>query len=213
MGLTRQIFWAIGSAASVLAVTGLVGCQSSSVSTAKLIASQSHLDFDGLQSTTLMKQVSAAGAAPRSWKQLPVESNAIYDHQQWRSPTGNTGVGIVYVHLPFPIAPATLLWLAEQHFASRLGQGGHLLDKWTDIVGRSWFTAQNSQLHICGYVITEGAVAWIVYYGYKSAGELHPAEMSIAARSVQSVVPMTHLHDPAGPNVAEASRPHPAATE
>ena len=129
------------------------------------------------------------------------------------SPTGNTGVGVVYVHLPLPIAPATLLWLVEQHFTSIPGQSGRLLGKWTDILGRSWFTAENSRLHICGYIITEGACAWIVYYGYKSAGELHPLEMSVAARSVESIVPMTQGRDPAGPNVAKAPHPHLATTE
>jgi len=204
MFLSPRKIWTVHAAAIFLAALALVGCQSSSVSTAKLIASQSQVDFNGLESTRLLKEVSATGASPRDWSQLPLESNPIYNHEQWRSPTGNTGVGIVYVHLPLPIAPAALLWLAEQHFESMPGQSGRLLGKWTDLLGRSWFTAQNSRLHICGYVIAEGACAWIVYYGYRSNDQLQPVEMSVAARSVQSFVPMNHALDPAGPNVAEA---------
>jgi hypothetical protein len=213
MCLGLHSFWTVRATAILLAGMALLGCQSSSISTTKLVASQSRLDFDGLESTKVLNEVAVTGAAPRSWNQLALETNPIYTHTQWRSPTGNTGVGIVYVHLPLPIAPATLLWLAEQHFASMPGEDGHFLGRWTDILGRSWFTAQNSHLHLCGYVITEGSCAWIVYYGYKLNGELHPSEMSIAARSVQSVMPMTELHDPAGPNVAEVPRPHLATTE
>ena len=211
MRLSRQKIWTVHATAILLAAMVLVGCQSSPVSTTRLIANQSHLDFDGLQSTRVLDEVRATGAAPRSWTQPPLETNAIYTHEQWRSPTGNTGVGVVFVHLPLPLAPTALLWLAEQHFASMPGRSGRVLGTWTDLLGRSWFTAENPRLHVCGYVITEGPCAWIVYYGYKTNGELHPAEMSVAARSIESIVPMTHAREPAGPNVADAS--HVATTE
>ena len=213
MGPSDKRIWTVRATAILFAALASIGCQSSSVSTSKLVANQSRLDFNGLESTRLLKDVSASGASPRSWAVRPLERSAIYTHQQWRSPTGYTGVGIVFVHLPLPVGPAAVLWLAEQHFASLPGQKGKLLGEWTDLLGRSWFTAQNTKAQVCGYVMTRGANAWIVYFACKATGELHPAEMSLAARSVESIVPLTDAREPAGPDVADATREDVTTTE
>lgn len=213
MGVSRKPIWTVRATAILFAALSSIGCQSSSVSTTKLVVSQSHLDFDGLESTRLLTEVSASGASPRSWAQRPLENNAIYTHQQWRSPTGYTGVGIVFVHLPLPVGPSAVLWLAEQHFASMPGQRGKVLGEWTDVFGRSWFAAKNAKADVCGYIMTQGSSAWIVYFAHKLNGELHPVEMSLAARSVESIVPMTDAREPVGPNVADASRDRSVATE
>jgi hypothetical protein len=181
--------------ATLLAAVLCVGCQSGSISVGKLAASQSQVKFDGLESTRMLPAVYASGATPRQWAKRPTENGAIYTHEQWRSPTGVTSVGVVYVHLPLPIGPAAILWLAEQHFAAMPGETGHVLAAWTDALGRSWFTAQNPKCSICGYIMTEGASAWIVYYGYKLDGGLQPAELSVAARSVTTIIPLTQGND------------------
>lgn len=212
MGLSRNTIWTVRAVATLAAALVSFGCQSGSVSTAKLVANQSRVDFNGLESTHLLVDVSAAGAC--AWTHRPPESSALYSHEQWRSPTGITGVGIVYLHLPLPVGPSAVLWLAEQHFASIPGGKGHVLGEWTDLLGRSWFMAQSTRLHVSGYIMTEGYCAWIVYFAYKSDGQFHPAELSLAARSVESFVPLTEVHEPAGPNVADATRQqHLAATE
>lgn len=208
MGLSRKTIWTFRAVALLFATLVSVGCQSSSVCTTQLVASQSRLDFHGLESTRLLTDVSASGASPRSWEQRPLENNAIYTHRQWRSPTGYTGVGIVFVHLPLPVGPSAVLWLAEQHFSSMPGQKGRVLGEWTDAVGRSWFTALNPKCQVCGYIMTQGSCAWIVYFACKASGELHPVEMSLAARAVESIVPMTDAREPVGPNVADATREH-----
>jgi hypothetical protein len=190
--------------ALLLAAMLCIGCQSGPIFDSQLAATQSELTRNGLDSAQALPLVRATGATPSEWVKRPIENGAIYTHQQWLSPTGTTGVGVVYVHLPLPIGPTAILWLAEQHFAAMPGQKGHIVGEWIDPLGRNWFTAVNPQTNVCGYILTEGAAAWIVYFGYKLDRGFHPAEMSVAARSVTTIIPLTHANEQStGSKVAE----------
>jgi len=207
MSLNCRSILAFRLSATLFALLLCVGCQSGSISRSKLAASQLQVKFDGLESTRVLTSVCASGATPRQWTKRPTEKGAIYTHEQWRSPTGVTSVGVVYVHLPLPIGPAAILWLAEQHFAAMPGETGHVLAAWTDALGRSWFTAQNPKCSICGYIMTEGASAWIVYYGYKLDRGLQPGELSVAARSVTTIIPLARASDqPAASLLAQTAQ-------
>jgi hypothetical protein len=208
--MRSQPIWIISA---VTLLMGAAGCSvSSPVATDQLIEHQATVDFHGLESTQQLPAVSVLGAAPRNWTPIAPDSNPFFTHQQWHSPTKNTGVGIVFLHLPLPISESAVLWLAEQHFKS-MGEKGRLLGEWTDSLHRSWFEAENSKYRARGYVIMQGANAWIVYLGYKTENGSDTAEINLAARSVETIVPMSKLQSLQGPDVAEAARTPGAASE
>jgi hypothetical protein len=181
------------SPAIFVATLGLVsllgGCQNGAdFSSRKLIAHQALIDFSGLDAVKSYDEVSIAMAAPRRWIGLPFGTNPLYAHKQWRSPSGHTGVGVVCAHLPLPLSTGAVVWLAKQEYVKQ-GKGGKLLGEWTDSLGRSWFEAENDRYHVRGYVCVKGFTAWIVYFGYRTKYPPDVAEISLAARSAETVVP------------------------
>jgi hypothetical protein len=172
-----------------------VGCQSNSISARRLRDSQLELRHDGLSATRMLPTVCATGATPAEWVRKPTEFASIYTHEQWVSPSKTTGVGVVYVRVPFPVGPTAILWLAEQHFEAMPGQKGRIAGEWIDPLGRRWFTARNADTYVCGYIMTEGNAAWIVYFGHKLDAGFHPDEMSVAARAVTTIVPLTRANE------------------
>lgn len=165
------------------------GCQQSqTVSHRRLIEHQAMIDFSGLKPAESIDNVKVRAAIPRSWNALVPRSNALYTHQQWRSPSSKTGVGVAHVHLPLPIDTGMLLWLAKREYTAR-GNDGRILDQWTDALGRPWFEAKNNKYHVRGYVVVSGFQAWVIYFGYKSHTVPDPAELSLAARSADSILP------------------------
>src|SRR5262249_6777326 len=129
---------------------------------------------------------------PGHWEALPTKKTLLYTHQQWRSPTLSTGVGVAHIQLPLPVPAEAVLWFAKnQYLASVADQkDGKLINQWTDSVGRQWFEAQNSKYHVKGYALTRGNEAWIVYSGYRMSRDPVPKEIALAERSLDSVVPM-----------------------
>jgi hypothetical protein len=184
-----------------------VGCQTASntVSNRKLIEHQALLDFSGLDSTKPVEPVQITCSAPRGWIVAPTQRSPLYTHQQWKSPSGYTGVGVVYAHIPFPLSAKTLLWFAKGEY-SKKGDGGKALGEWDDALGRPWFEAENNKYHVRGYAVTEGFSAWIVYFGYKTNRPPNPAELSLAARCVETVVTGTSGARPNASNVAQANK-------
>ena len=167
----------------------LVGCQSGpNFSSRRLIEHQALIDFSGLDSARQFEQLEVVISAPRRWEPLPLKQNPLYLHQQWRSPSGHTGVGVLCAHLPLPLSTSAVVWLAKQEYAKK-GKDGKLLDEWTDSLGRSWFEAEDGKYHVRGYVVARGFRAWIVYFGYRTNYPPDLAEISIAARSAETVVP------------------------
>jgi hypothetical protein len=166
-----------------------VGCQTGkSVSSQQLIEHQALIDFSGLNSVQPIVSVQASIAAPRRWELLPSRPNALYAHEQWRSPSTHTGVGIVNARLPFPLSTKAVVWFAKQEY-SKQGTGGKLLAEWTDELGREWFEAENEKYHVRGYVVVKGFSAWVVYFGYRARFAPNLAEISTAARSAETAMP------------------------
>jgi hypothetical protein len=184
----------------IVALAGLLGgCQNgANLSSRRLIEHQALIDFSGLETVLPCEAVNVAIAPPRRWEALPLKNNPLYTHQQWRSPSGHTGVGVLCAHLPLPLSTSAVVWLAKQHYASQ-GKDGKLIDEWTDSLGRSWFEAEDGKYHVRGYVIAKGFSAWIVYFGYRTRYSPDLAEISIAARSLETVVP--------GGEIAPTTRP------
>lgn len=183
----RGTAWQVCTTCAVLCL--LTGCQASqTVSLRGLVFRQSVLDFSGLQDARTFEAVKVSCAVPQRWHSQPLQKTSLYAHQQWRSPSLHTGVGVVYVRLPLPLSAKALIWLSQREFAKRR-EGGKLLAQWTDDLGRPWFEGENSKYHVRGYVMTNGFEAWIVYCGYKIARSPDVQEISLATRCVQSVIP------------------------
>ena len=175
------------------------GCQSGpQVSSHQLIEHQALIDFSGLSSAEFFSEIQTTIGTPRHWELLPTKRTAIYTHDQWRSPSTHTGVGVLCAHLPLPLSAQAVVWFAKQEYAKQ-AQDGRVIAEWTDALGRSWFEAENVKYHIRGYVVVDGFTAWIVYCGYRAKFPPNLAEISLAARALETAVPST-AGDPTGPH-------------
>jgi hypothetical protein len=173
-----------------LLITGLAGCQTGQqVSGRQLIEHQALIDFSGLGTVEKIDRLQISVAAPRNWETITAGSNALYRHEQWRSPSTHTGVGVVYVHLPLPLSAKTVVWLAKQEY-SKQNEDGRVIAEWTDALGRSWFEAENRKYRVRGYVVTQGFSAWVVYFGYRVRYTPNLAEIGLASRATETVAPM-----------------------
>jgi hypothetical protein len=166
-----------------------IGCQQTPVvSQRRLIAHQALIDFSGLRPVEEVESVKVYAGVPRQWGTLGVYSSPLYTHQQWRSPSMKTGIGVAHVRLPLPMGIGMLKWLAKREYTKK-GNDGRIIDEWTDSLGRPWFEAENDKYHVRGYVIARGFEAWVIYFGHKAKMPPDPAELSLAARAVDTVVP------------------------
>jgi hypothetical protein len=172
------------------AFTALIGgCQQSpGVSHRRLIEHQAMIDFSGLKSAEAIENVNVHAAIPRNWEVRKPQTSAMYTHQQWRSPSTKTGVGVAHLRLPLPITTGMLYWIAKREY-SKKANDGRILSEWTDDLGRRWFEAENDKYRIRGYTIVQGLQAWVIYFGHKYKLPLDPAELSLAARAADSIVP------------------------
>jgi hypothetical protein len=205
----RTLAW---QAIGLLVLTAVLGgCQSSRApSSTRYAAHLDALDFSGLKATQDMESLRVTCSPPQKWLSLPMQRTALYSHEQWKSQSGATGVGVVYIHLPLPINAKTLIWFAKLEYGKK-SDDGKLLNEWTDDLGRPWFEAETSKYHVRGYAVADGMSAWIVYFGYKVARPLSPAELGLAARCVETVVPITGNNVPPS-NLADArTRSNPGA--
>lgn len=190
----------------VILAAAAAGCQVGppTVSNRALIAHLPGIDFAGLNSMTTIESVKVSCSLPSDWIEQATERNALYTVQQWKSPTGYTGSGVVYAHLPFAINARALLWFAKLEYGKETTARGKALGEWTDALGRPWFEAEDEKYHVRGYAVTSGRDAWIVFYGYKVKRPLSPTELSLAARSVDTVIPQTMEQQSASPGLASA---------
>jgi hypothetical protein len=173
----------------LISLTLLSGCQlTQSVSTARLIQHQAMIDPSGLKDSSICQDVKVHVAAPQKWEPLTAKKTAIYTDMQWRSPSKMTGVGVAYVHLPLPIPASTVAWLAEKEYTKR-SDDGKLLSMWTDALGRPWFEAENNRFHVRGYIVTRGFEAWLIYCGFRLEQPPSAAELNVAWRSLETIVP------------------------
>jgi hypothetical protein len=166
-----------------------VGCQQTpTVSHARLIEHQAMIDFSGLKPVEAIESVKVEAGVPRQWDALSLQSNALYTHQQWRSPSTKTGIGVAHVRLPLPMGLGMLKWLAKREYTKKANDG-RIIDEWVDDLGRPWFEAENDKYHVRGYVVARGFEAWVIYFGHKSKLPPDPAELSLAARAVDTIIP------------------------
>jgi hypothetical protein len=182
---------------------------SPTVSNSTLLAHLPGVDFSGLKPIESIDSIKVDCSVPGKWKTLRQDHNSLYTHQQWKSPTGYTGAGVVYVHLPIPLNAKALLWFAKLEYTKKGPASGAALGEWTDDLGRPWFEAENEKYHVRGYAVTNGFSAWIVYYGYKVLRPLEPSELNLAARCVDTVVPQTGEKRPSNVNLADVGKSEP----
>ena len=165
------------------------GCQTSSPTTnRRLIEHQAMIDFSGLKPAEPIEAVKVSCSIPRQWEAMPLKKTGLYAHQQWKSPSTHTGMGVVYVRLPLPLSERTLLWIAKREY-TKASDDGKLIGQWTDELGREWFEAQNNKYHVRGYAIVRGFHAWMVYFGSKTGHPPDVAELSLGARAVETFIP------------------------
>jgi hypothetical protein len=190
----------------------LAGCQSGPpVESHRLIQHQAFIDFSGLKSPELTPVIKMQASLPAAWSLHGTEQKALYNHQQWKSPSSRTGVGAIYARLPIPVSADVLLWLGRQQYASQ-AEDGREIGRWTDELGRHWFEAENKKYHARGYAIVKGSDAWIVYMGYKLNVPPDPADISLAARCIETFVPMADGQKLPTPSPGELITPSQAPT-
>jgi hypothetical protein len=142
-------------AAVLLAAAG--GCQfGPSVQRQQLIQHQALIDFSGLKPSEAVEAVRVQASPPASWVLHGVERHALYNHQQWKSPTARTAVGVIYARMPLPLSADTLLWLGRQQYTKQADDGKEV-SNWTDSVGRRWFEAETKKYHAGG---TRSSTGW-----------------------------------------------------
>ena len=173
-----------------LLFAGNLGCQqAASVGTSRLIEHQALIDFTGLAPEVEIRSLRVHAAVPQNWEDLPLQGTPLYTHQQWRSPSRTTGVGVAYLRLPLPLSPKAILWFAKTEYNKKKSSEGKDLGQWVDSTGRHWFEGENDKYHVRGYVITKGFEAWIVYFGYRIPSIPHAGELNLAARAAEKVLP------------------------
>jgi hypothetical protein len=179
--------------ASVVAGVALTtGCQlQPAVSTSRLIHHQQLVESDGLDDAATFDALRAQCAPPQHWTKLPLQRSALFTHQQWKSPTASTGVGVAYVKMPLPLSAKTIIWFAKGEYQKKdKDQSGKQLGQWTDALGREWFEAENSKFHVRGCVMTRGFEAWIIYTGYKLSKPMQEEEINLAMRAQEKILPL-----------------------
>jgi hypothetical protein len=173
----------------------LVGCQASQPNlTNRLAAHVALVDQSGLLPDTVLDNLKVEVAIPHNWTAAKPDDTPLYQHQQWKSPNKMTGVGVVYVHLPIPISPKTLVWLAKAQYNKTHTPDGKsdpkVLSEWTDSLGREWFEGENDKYHVTGYVVTNGLDAWAIYSGYRLTSPKYLRDINMAYRCMDSIVPL-----------------------
>jgi hypothetical protein len=185
-------------------VVGVVaGCQTGPVvKTQKLAKHQVEMEKEGLADVQTVGPLKVTAAPPEGWFALKTYKGALYTHQQWRSPTRATGVGVVYIKLPIPLPVGTLLWFAKQEYTKKESEG-KLIAQWADKFGRSWFEAENNKYHVKGYAVVQGNDAWIVYSGWRTTMGQRSDEIALAERCQETVLVGTKVAE-GGAGVARA---------
>ena len=148
------------------------------------------VDESGLSLAMAVEPLKANLAFPAGWLPLPLQKNVLYSHQQWRSPTKRTGVGVTYVHMPLPLSTKTLVWFAMNE-AGKKTNNGRIIRQWHDELGREWFEAENDKYHMTGYVMTRGFDAWINYCGYRMTEPMEPMEIQLGNKALDTVMPLS----------------------
>ena len=196
IGRIARPVWRVGRFASRsialmlgMALLGSCSVVPTATETTKWMRHRALIDFSGLKQVESVPAIKASLAAPIGWERIPPKPSRLYVHEQWRSPSGFTGVGIAYIRMPFPLGASTLAWFAKQEYGKK-AEDGKIIAQWTDSLDRTWFEVENKKYHVRGYVTTRGLDAWIIYSGYRLAKTPDPYELSVAMRSLETIAPM-----------------------
>jgi hypothetical protein len=189
----------------------LSGCQTPQPDLGeKLMAHVALVDSAGLAPAIAMPEINARAALPQGWDMMDADTSPLYYHEQWRSPTHATGVGVAWIHMPLPMSAKALVWFAKGQY-SKMSAKQHkadasMLGEWTDSVGREWFEGENEKYHVKGYIVTNGFDAWAVYSGYRLKCPPNAADINLAYRSMDSIVPLPlEKEQPGGSGQSTAS--------
>jgi hypothetical protein len=178
--------------AATVALAG--GCSvGKTIPSRRLIEHQAVIDFSGLKPAEVNEPLKVNAAVPRTWEQVGPNKHSIpgfsVTHTQWRSPSVHTAVGAAHIGMPLPFSADLLLFLAKQQYTSR-STDGRIIAEWKDELGRSWLEAENNKYHVQGYALAQGFEGWFVYFGYKNDQPPEMSEITLAARSVETFVPL-----------------------
>lgn len=192
MGAHRAIVSVFRLVVPCLVVGPLVlGCQVSGVpSKAVMVEHREKVDDTGLAAPSAVEALKACASLPMGWQALRLQKAALYTHQQWRAPSRRTAVGVTYVRMPLPLSTKSLVWIAMGEVNKRV-QDGKILRRWTDTLGREWFEAENAKYHMTGYVMTRGFDAWINYCGHRTTEAADEAEVALATRALDTILPLS----------------------
>lgn len=169
------------------------GCQMTAPAPKALFTEyREKVDESGLALPLAVDPLKVNVAFPAGWQALPLQKNGLYTHQQWRSPSKRTGVGVTYVRMPLPLSTKTLVWFAMNE-AGKKTNNGKIIRQWHDELGREWFEAENDKYHMTGYVMTRGFDAWINYCGYRVQEPMEPLEIQLGNRALDTVMPLSVL--------------------
>src|SRR4051812_6144273 len=81
-----------------------MGCQvTPAVSIKKLEQHRELSDLSGLGPTRLIDALGVSWAIPGRWELMAAKPSSLYTHQQWRSPSLLTGVGVAHVKMPLAL--------------------------------------------------------------------------------------------------------------
>jgi hypothetical protein len=181
----------VRTGAILIGVALLSGCGTSTpLAVTSLIQHQAFMDFGGLSEVQTIDSVRVTAAPPANWTPRPLQRSSLYLHQQWKSPSGQTGVGVAHIRSPIPLSSSFLVRFASREYAKR-GSDGELLNEWTDEFGRPWFEAQNSDYYVRGFAVTRGFEAWVIYCGYRRSESADVSELSLAMRSLETFLPLS----------------------
>ena len=191
LSLNRRMLRALALPALLLLAACSTGCHTTStVTVRKLINHQAMIDFSGLGEAEVVEAVKVNVAPPATWTPLNLKKTTLFTDMHWKSPSGVSGVGVAYLRLPIPLSPKMLLWFAKSQYSSKSSEGGRVIGEWTDDMGRNWFDGATDKYHARGFVITHGREAWIIYCGYKTSQPPDASELSLAARCLDTIVPL-----------------------
>ncbi len=173
-----------------MAAAALSACQAlPPLTKSALIEHREQLADAGLSSAITVQELRASLEVPPQWHPLPLQKAMLYTHQQWRSQSRRTAVGITYIRMPLPLSTETLVWFVVNEAGKRTADG-KIIRQWTDSAGRQWFECQNAKYHMTGYVMTRGLDAWINYLGYRSHEPKMAGELDLGEKSLDTILPV-----------------------
>jgi hypothetical protein len=182
-------FQSLSLLGSLVCLALMAGCQSPQPAPARLINHRAMIDFSGLSPVQTFSEVQVQGSVPHSWQRTKLKQTSLYTDMQWRSPSGNTALGIAAINMPLPFSSKVLLYFAQREYAKK-NADGRVLNQWVDHLGRQWFEAENTNYRVRGFIVTRGFDGWVIYSGYKTAYPPDGNELSLGARAVETLAPV-----------------------